>query len=168
MDTPRIKRLDTHLFGELTRQAIASPRLRDNHNFHPRPEDPVQRLCIALEPDSYVRPHRHPEFNKWEFLVVLQGAVVLLTFDDAGVVEERLEMSAQGELRGVEIPADTFHTLMATKSGTVILEVKTGPYTPVSYTNFADWAPRRETPDAQHFKEWCLTAQPGDTSLLAI
>lgn len=159
---PRIKRLDTALLTELSRQALSSPRLRDNYNFHERPDERVQRLCIALEPDSYVRPHRHPEDGKWEFLLALTGTVLLLTFDAEGHILERLRLEPHGALRGVEISPDTWHTLLAEAPGTVILEVKQGPYLPVAFSNFAAWSPREGSPQAREFQNWCRSARPGE------
>jgi cupin fold WbuC family metalloprotein len=158
----RLKRLDAALLDDLSRQALTSPRLRDNYNFHPRPDDHVQRLCIALEPDSYVRPHRHPEADKWEFLVALRGRVLLLLFDDDGCVTERLTLQPTGDVTGLEIAPNTWHTLLAEDSGTVVLEVKQGPYIPVSFSNFADWSPRESSSDVARYQTWCRTANLGD------
>lgn len=63
---------DIQLFNHAQRKALkesakASPRRRANHNVHKSYEDLVQRLFIAMEPDSYVRPHRHTQQHKWEF-----------------------------------------------------------------------------------------------------
>jgi len=158
----RLKRVDGALLADLSRQALTSPRLRDNYNFHPRPDDHVQRLCIALEPDSYVRPHRHPEAEKWEFLVALRGRVLVLLFDDDGHVTERLNLEPLGKLSGIEIGANTWHTLLADVSGTVVLEVKQGPYIPVSFSNFADWSPRESSNDVSRYLSWCRSARLGD------
>ncbi len=122
----------------------------------------MQRLCIALEPDSYVRPHRHPEAEKWEFLLALQGRLLLLLFDDDGVVTERLTLDPNGPLRGIEIEANTWHTLLAETPGTVILEVKQGPYIPVSFSNFAEWSPRESSSDVPRYQTWCRGASLGD------
>ena len=157
----RLKRLDATLLDDLSRQALTSPRLRDNFNFHPRPDDQVQRLCIALEPESYVRPHRHPEAEKWEFLVALRGRLLMLLFDDAGCVTERMILKPAGGISGIEIEPNTWHTLLAEVSGTVILEVKQGPYIPVSFSNFADWSPRESSNDVARYQSWCRTAQLG-------
>ena len=42
---------------QLSEEAAKSPRLRANRNLHPELSDPVQRLAIAMEPGTYVRPH---------------------------------------------------------------------------------------------------------------
>jgi cupin fold WbuC family metalloprotein len=54
------------LLEQLTSDAVGSTRLRTNYNLHPQLDDPVQRLCNAMEPDTYVRPHRHPQEDCWE------------------------------------------------------------------------------------------------------
>ena len=54
-----------------SQQAQQSPRQRANCNLHPQLDDPIQRLAIAMEPGTYVRPHRHP--HTWELLYPLRG-----------------------------------------------------------------------------------------------
>ncbi|MEY2632056.1 MAG: hypothetical protein RIR00_710, partial [Pseudomonadota bacterium] len=72
---------------ELSRQAAASPRQRANRNLHDCLDAPVQRLAIAMEPATYVRPHRHP--HTWEQLHPLRGRFLVLYFDEAGTVTGR-------------------------------------------------------------------------------
>ncbi len=38
--------------------AASAPRLRAHRNFHPELSDPIQRLAIAMEPGTYIRPHQ--------------------------------------------------------------------------------------------------------------
>ncbi len=57
-------------------QAANSPRLRAHRNLHPELSDPVQRLAIAMEPGTYVRPHRHP--HTFELLTALSGRFLVL------------------------------------------------------------------------------------------
>ena len=158
----RLKRLDAALLDDLSRQALTSPRLRDNFNFHPARTTTCSGLCIALEPDSYVRPHRHPEADKWEFLVALRGRLLMLLFDDDGCITERLTLEPVGGISGIEIEPNTWHTLLAEVTGTVVMEIKQGPYIPVSFSNFADWSPRESSPDVARYRSWCRSAQLGD------
>ena len=51
-----IKRFDKTLFENLKAQADRSSRRRAHLNVHNNYQDPVQRLFIAMMPDSYVRP----------------------------------------------------------------------------------------------------------------
>lgn len=143
------KRVGTALLAELSARAVASPRLRANHNLHPELADPVQRFLNAMEPGTYVRPHRHtmPE-PKWELFVVLAGAIVVLLFDDAGAVTERVELAADGELRVIEVPAGCWHSMVVLRPGTVLFECKQGPYAALSDKDFAAWAPAESEPGA--------------------
>ena len=54
-------------------QAAQAPRKRTHHNLHPSLDAPVQRLAIALSQGTYVRPHRHPQPNRWEMIHALRG-----------------------------------------------------------------------------------------------
>lgn len=54
-----MKRFDQSLLDTLAVSAAASLRRRANHNVYPTLDAPVQRFFNALEPDTYVRPHRH-------------------------------------------------------------------------------------------------------------
>src|ERR1700704_1710183 len=78
--------IDARLIDAVSAQAAASPRRRKNFNFHAQASAPANRLLNAIEPDSYVRPHRHLDSAKDETLVVLRGAVGMLVFDDKGAV----------------------------------------------------------------------------------
>ncbi len=108
-----MKLFDDRLLDELVARAKASPRLRANHNVHAGLDEPVQRLFIAIEPGSYVRPHRHPGKEKWEFFLVLRGRLAALLFDAVGKVLRREELAAGGPVHGFEIPPGTWHCVVA-------------------------------------------------------
>lgn len=149
---------------QLIEGARSSRRKRLNHNLHPAHEDPVQRLCNALEPGTYVRPHRHPEPGKWELFVLLKGEAAVLLFSDSGQVTYRITLSVQGPNRIIEIPPNTWHTLVALQSGTVLFEVKQGPYSALTDKDFASWAPQEDDARAPVFVKWYETAQAGSVA----
>jgi cupin fold WbuC family metalloprotein len=157
-----MKQIDTATLQTLSARAAASARRRQNHNLHPVLEDPVQRLLNAIEPGTYVRPHRHPQSDKWELFVILSGRAAVLTFEDAGRVRERVELAAGGPVYVAEIPARTWHTLVALAPGTVLLEVKAGPYIPAGPEDFASWAPAEGAPASGALQQWFIGAHPGD------
>ena len=66
-----MKQIDAALLNSLSAKAKESPRKRAHFNLHPELNDPVQRLCIAMEPNTYVRPHRHSDPESWELLMIL-------------------------------------------------------------------------------------------------
>ncbi|MDJ0955906.1 MAG: WbuC family cupin fold metalloprotein [Arenicellales bacterium] len=150
------------LLTNLSTQASLSPRLRKNHNLHPSLDDPVQRLCNAFEPGTYVQPHRHTEVGRWELFVVLRGTAAVLIFDDQGSVLDRVELEAEGEIRGVEVPSNTWHTIVSLMPGTVLFEVKPGPYIKTTDKDFANWAPPEGDSRCSLFEKWYLQAQKGE------
>lgn len=131
-----MKQLTDLQLDELARQAQASPRRRANLNLHEDLSDPVQRLAIAMEPDTVVQVHRHPQ--TFELLHPLRGRFVVLHFDDAGVVIGRTVLGK--DCRMQENPAGTWHAVLSLDEGGVIFEVKYGPYCPVGEADTAPWS----------------------------
>lgn len=115
---------DLHALSERARGTL---RLRLNRNLHEM-DDPVHRLLNALEPGTYIQPHRHLSPPKSETIVVVAGALGLLLFDDAGGVRDAVRLEAGGERFGADLPASAWHTLVALQPGTVFFETKSGPY----------------------------------------
>src|SRR5688572_6958743 len=112
----------------LSTEARAAPRLRLNRNFHPDDSHPAHRLLNAVEPGSYIRPHRHTDPLKEETFVALRGAFGVVLFDESGNVTGTAVLRPGGELIGAHIPARVFHALVALEPGSVFFEVKAGPY----------------------------------------
>ena len=121
--------IDNTLLDSLTAQAKSSPRLRMNYDLRNSSEDTSQRMLNAIEPESVVPIHRHKKTS--ETLVVLRGRVVEEYYDDYGVCYESVEVSPQGPVYALNIPARTWHTLRSLESGTVILEMKDGAFEPI-------------------------------------
>jgi len=157
-----IQQIDTKLLDDLTEKAIASPRKRAHHNIHPVLEDPVQRLCVAIEPGTYIRPHRHADPLTWEVFLMLRGSAAFLSFDDSGRVIERIVLAAGGPVNAIEIPAGTWHTIASLEPGSVFFEVKQGPYKAPIAGNSAAWAPAEGNAECARFEAWYRTAQNGD------
>ncbi len=153
-----MKQLTAAMLDELTQQARKSPRLRANRNLHTELSDPIQRLAIAMEPATYVRPHRHS--NTWEMLTSLRGRFVVLLFDDQGTVTSRTVLGE--ECRVIEFPAGTWHGVLSLDAGGVIFEVKHGPYAPLAQADFAPWGKAGEGSEAAEMNAWYARAKVGD------
>lgn len=132
-----------------------SPRRRAIVRYHEHHEA-VQRMLNALDPASYVRPHRHMDPDKVEVFVTLSGRALVLQFDDAGTVTSFALISAAGPQFGVEIPPRTWHSVVALAPGTVLFEVIEGAFTPSTHKSYASWAPPEGTPEAAAFHEALL------------
>ena len=132
-------KIDNVLLDKLTAEAQASPRLRMNLDLRNSDADSSQRMLNAIEPGSVVPIHRHQKTS--ETVVVLRGRVVEEYYDDAGVLVESFVLGDchvadaprnDGPVAcALNIPAGQWHTLRALESGTVILEMKDGPYEPI-------------------------------------
>ncbi|VTR50086.1 Uncharacterised protein [Serratia fonticola] len=119
-----MKQITAHDLTTMSEQAATLPRLRAHRTLHEELSDPVQRLAIAMEPGTYIRPHRHPQ--TWELLTPLRGRFVVLQFNDEGVVTQRTLLGE--ETKVLEMPAFTWHAVLSVDPGGVVFEVKQGPY----------------------------------------
>lgn len=146
-----VQTVDRQLLDDLSRKARASQRQRMNHNLH-QYEDRVQRMLNALEPHTYVRPHRHLDPPKFETFVILRGKTAVLIFNDAGTLENCIVLSPSGTC-AVDIPPGYWHSLVALESGTVVMEAKDGPYVASTDKDFAGWAPRENSREAAAWLE---------------
>ncbi len=135
-----VRLASTDVLSHLSGAAREKPRLRANANFHEM-SDPVHRFLNAIEPGSYVRPHRHAEPPRAETLVAVSGSMGLLVFDGAGRVVGTVVLAPGGETPVADIPAGVFHSLVGLLPGSVVLEVKAGPYLPPGECDLAPFAP---------------------------
>ncbi len=119
------------ILDELTSKAKESPRLRMNMDLRDSAEDTSQRMLNAIEPGSPLPIHRHQRTS--ETVVCLRGRLVEEFYDDLErTCTERIELSPNGPVVALNIPAGQWHTVHALESGTVILEMKNGKYEPLS------------------------------------
>lgn len=139
------------LLDELSQKAMNSPRKRLNHNFHDDLADPINRMLNALEPGTYIQPHRHKNPDKREVFIVLRGTLVVVFFDDSGTPTDFVLLNRDKGNYAVEIPVGAWHTLISLESGSVVYEVKDGPYLPLSDKNFASWAPKEGDPGCDEY-----------------
>ena len=119
------------ILDELTERAKLSPRLRMNLDLRNSPDDKSQRMLNAIEPGSPLPIHRHQKTS--ETVVCLRGRLVWEFYDDLErMCTETIELSPNGPVVALNVPAGQWHTVKALESGSVILEMKDGPYEPQS------------------------------------
>jgi cupin fold WbuC family metalloprotein len=117
------------LLDDLTAQAKASPRLRMNYDLRNSAEDGSQRMLNAIEPGSPLPIHRHQKTS--ETVVCLRGKLVWEYYDELErICTEAIEVSPNGPVVAINVPIGQWHTVRALESGSVILEMKEGPYEP--------------------------------------
>ena len=119
------------LLDDLTEKAKASPRLRMNLDLRNSAEDQSQRMLNAMEPGTVMPIHRHRHTS--ETMVILRGRLVEEFYDELDrICTDSIEMYPGGPVVALNIPAGQWHSLRVIESGTVILEMKDGPYEPLS------------------------------------
>jgi cupin fold WbuC family metalloprotein len=143
--------LSRTLVESVTEASRTNPRRRILLPFHKSEAELLHRMLNVIQPDSYVRPHRHQEPPKTEAWVVLRGALAFFTFEEDGRVRDCLALEAGGEAFGVDLAPGIFHGLLVLAPDTVIYEVKTGPYAPVDDKAFPSWAPAEGSPEVASY-----------------
>ena len=119
------------LLDKLTEEAKKSPRLRMNLDLRDNENDSSQRMLNAIEPGSTLPIHRHQKTS--ETVVCLRGRLVEEYYDELErTCTDVVELSPNGPVVALNIPAGQWHTVRAIESGTVIMEMKNGTYEPLS------------------------------------
>jgi cupin fold WbuC family metalloprotein len=142
-------KITTQLIDDVIEKARTSPRLRMNYNFHPQLNDPVQRLLNALEPWTYIRPHKHT--TKEESFVLLRGTILAVVFNDDGTIRDHAILSYSTGILGVEFEENSFHMLTSLETGSAVYEIKEGPFVPHTEGSSAPWAPKEGIPESKEF-----------------
>ena len=134
-------------------KAKKAERKRMNFNFHPSHDDPLHRMLNAMEPGTYIQPHKHEDPDRFEIFLALRGRFVAIIFDNQGNITDHAILDNREGKYGVEIPEKVFHTLLSLEPGSVAYEIKEGPYLPGAAKNFAPWAPPEGDPEVESYIE---------------
>jgi hypothetical protein len=94
--------------------------------------------------------------EQWEMLLLLRGRLDVLIFGPDAEIVQRLIMNVAAPI--VQIPRATWHAAVAMGSGTLVLELKPGPY---RLNEFAEWAPHEGEQVAAGFVSWAAAAEVG-------
>jgi cupin fold WbuC family metalloprotein len=141
----------------LTSQAEQAARQRQHKNIHQHYNDSCQRLFNAIGVNSYIRPHRHSLDPKDECLIAVRGSMALLVFDDIGQVKQVVRFGVQDNIAkkaigvGVNLSAGVWHTVIAEMPGSILFEVKSGPFNPDQAKEWPAWAPAENSPEAVQY-----------------
>lgn len=152
-----IQRFTPDYLASLVEDAGRSARARQHRNIHSCYEDPCQRFMNAIGMDSYIRPHRHALDPKAETLIAVRGLFALVIFDDSGDVQEVIHFGTeryaeiQGLSVGVDLTPGIWHTIVALRPGSILLELKAGPFNPNAAKEPAPWAPEEGTEEGMRY-----------------
>ena len=138
------KIFDQEFLEKLWRQALDSPRLRQNFDLRTTEADTSQRMLNALLPGTEVSIHRHEDTT--ETVICLCGKMEEIIYEE--VVEYVSELTSGTEdvmrsrsfrevsrhllcpaegLYGIQIPKGVWHTIRVIEPS-VIFEAKDGAY----------------------------------------
>lgn len=144
-------KIDNELLNATSQKAKAAQRKRMNFNFHKENSDRFQRFLNALEPGTYIRPHKHENPDKTEVFICLRGRILVVEFNDKGEITDNIILDNKSGNCGVEIPPKVWHTIIGLETSTVAYEIKDGEYNPDDDKNFASWAPDENSPQADKY-----------------
>lgn len=131
-----MKIIDKELLDKLSEQAQKSERLRKNYNLHRSLNDHVQRLLNALEPGTDLPVHRHLHTD--ETYMLFRGSLNVKLFNDKKELLQTILLDTDKGKYGMSIPAGQWHTVEVLEKGTVIFEIKQGPYSPLEPNDILD------------------------------
>lgn len=139
--------IDNKLIEEKANHAKENTRLREIHAFHDGDKSRLHRMLNAIQPKSYIVPHRHLKDPKEETIIVLKGSLGCICFNNDGSIipNSVCYLSAKSDQIGIDLRVGVWHTIFALEKDTVVFEVKSGPYTKSSDKEFAAWAPKEDS-----------------------
>ena len=148
----------------LKQSSGVSPMKRSRICAHRQGSDLLHEMLIVLERDTYIRPHKH--LAKSESFHIIEGAVDVIIFDDAGAVADVIEL---GEYRSgrsfyYRLADPLFHTLIIRSERVVFHETTNGPFRKED-TIFAPWSP--EDADAGAIADFTKSAGESVARFLA-
>ena len=142
----------------------ASAKRRARINTHPDGDDALHEMIIAIDPASYIRPHKHP--GKSEAFHIIEGEVDIVVFTEAGEIDRIIPLGPPGSGRAFyyRMSSAFFHTLVIRSDILIVHEITNGPFRPAA-TIFADFAPDDREPEKAAAYQLDLlrrvAAQPG-------
>lgn len=125
---------------ELKKIADQNFRRRVRFCSHSSASEPVHEMVIVHPQYAYVRPHKH--LGKSESMLVMEGEVDYIIFDDTGNLKNLVSMGdyRSGKPFYQSIRTDLYHTLIIHSPWLVFLETTKGPFLRED-TIFAPWSP---------------------------
>jgi len=139
-----------------SRDAKLNTRKREILALQRGSDDSLQRMLNAMEPGSYVRPHRHHAPPKAESLVLLAGSIGFVPFHEDGTpnYEAAILLHKTNGALALDCRESVWHTFFALEPDSVVFESKSGPFNPDTDKEFAPWAPAEGSAEAPSYLEW--------------
>ena len=135
-------KIDQKLLDEMVVKSRAAKRGRAHYTFHKSDDDTLQRMLNAMQPGTYLQPHKHENPDKREVFLVLTGKMLVVEFDEYGKITDHMILDAKSHQHAAEIAERVYHTVICLVPDSIAYEIKDGPFNPIDDKNFAKWAPK--------------------------
>ncbi len=145
------------LTEEMIQQGIRASRESERRRIilpiHREQDAEVQRMVNFLQPDTYIRPHKHPLQHATESLVLMKGSIHFFTYDDSGEVISKHIVESKPHPGVLDIEPEVWHSFKVLEPDTLLFECKRGPYDAETDKIFAHWAPEEGSDEAMNWHE---------------
>jgi len=132
-----IVRFDVRAIEFIKTKALENARGRARICAHRNSTDSLHEMLIAIQENSYIRPHRH--HNKIESFHLIEGEADILIFNEEGVINDIVRLSKENNFY-YRLNTPQYHTLLIYSSLLVIHEVTNGPFD-ANTSDFAAFSP---------------------------
>jgi cupin fold WbuC family metalloprotein len=150
-------KIDHALLSVMAENSRNAKRKRAHHIFHKASDDVLQRFLNAMQPGTYLQPHKHEDPDKREVFIALTGRFAVIEFDPAGRITDHIILDPKTRDYAAEVAPRTFHTVICIEPDSIAYELKDGPYNPIDDKNFASWAPKEGESGCDAFLNKILT-----------
>ena len=123
-DEPKV--VSQQLLMEFAQSAEKSPRRRRHRNLH-ETNDTIQRIVRAMQPDTYMQPHRHLGEAPFRLFVLLRGKIGAIFFNENGMTDGAALLDRDSGNLVIEIPGDRYFSLVSLEPNSALLEIREGP-----------------------------------------
>lgn len=139
------------MVGDLLAQSRQSPRKRLIQCLHKSEDAGVHKMFNALQPGTYITPHRHTDPEKTETVIIISGSLLYVEFTKDGEIANHVLVQPGTEIFGLDVAPHVYHTFIPLKPDTIMFEVKDGPYVATSDKDIPGWAPAEGSEEANAF-----------------
>jgi cupin fold WbuC family metalloprotein len=122
-------------------QARNALRRRARLCLHRSSYDRLHDMVIALDHETYLRPHR--DDDKSQTFHLIEGEASVVIFDGHGNIEQVINLGGETGQRLYRLDEPHYHTFVIHSEMLVIHEVTNGPFAPGA-TDYAAFAPAED------------------------
>lgn len=144
-----------HLSNKEIEEGVLASRTSDRKRMilpiHRTQDAIVQRIVNFMQPETYIRPHKHPREFASETVALVKGGMIVIHFSETGNIINTYELDDKKPFNLIDIEPDKWHGMIITQPDTIVFEFKRGPYDKDDDKSFAKWAPEEFSVEAEDY-----------------